>query len=84
MQNLSFKALFSSDLISEYNILTLKIKKHEHSILESKISLQGLPRYAFHLFKFPGTETVIDRQFTAQKIMLNWLNNDLNNFFICK
>ena len=49
--------------------------------MENKVSLQGLPRYAFHLFYIPEDKTVIDTQVIAQKIMLTWLNNDLNNFF---
>lgn len=38
----------------------------------------------FISFASPMTETVPGTQFVAQKIMLNWLNHDLNNLYFKK
>lgn len=38
----------------------------------------------FISFASPMTETVSGTQFIAQKIVLNWLNHDLNNLYFKK
>lgn len=54
------------------------------NILSWKVRFHFKVYQDMHFISFicPVTETVIDTQFIAQKIMLNWLNNDLNNFFL--